>query len=61
MSNRSGESEHPCLLPDFRGNGFSFWPITYDVGYRFVIYSLSNVSVHPSIPSFRRTCTMKWC
>jgi hypothetical protein len=46
MSNRSGESEHPCLLPDFRGNGSSFWPITYDVGYRFVICSLSNVLVH---------------
>jgi hypothetical protein len=24
MLNRSGESGHPCLLPDFRGNGFSF-------------------------------------
>jgi hypothetical protein len=22
--NRSGESEHPCLIPDFRGNGFIF-------------------------------------
>jgi hypothetical protein len=22
--NRSGESGHPCLVPDFRGNGFSF-------------------------------------
>jgi hypothetical protein len=22
--NRSGESGHPCLLPVFRGNGFSF-------------------------------------
>jgi hypothetical protein len=24
--NRSGDSEHPCLIPDFRGNGFSFSP-----------------------------------
>jgi hypothetical protein len=22
--NRSGDSEHPCLVPDFKGNGFSF-------------------------------------
>jgi hypothetical protein len=27
MLNRSGESEHPCLVPDFRGNVFSFSPL----------------------------------
>ena len=24
MLNRSGESGHPCLAPDFRGNAFNF-------------------------------------
>jgi hypothetical protein len=24
--NRSGDSGYPCLIPDFRGNGFSFSP-----------------------------------
>ena len=24
MLNRSGESGHPCLVPDFRGNAFNF-------------------------------------
>jgi hypothetical protein len=24
MLNRSGERQHPCLIPDLRGNGFSF-------------------------------------
>ena len=24
MLNRSSESGHPCLVPEFRGNGFSF-------------------------------------
>ena len=24
MLNNSGESEHPCLIPDLRGNAFSF-------------------------------------
>jgi hypothetical protein len=28
MLNSSGESGHPCLLPDFRGNGFSFSPLS---------------------------------
>jgi hypothetical protein len=24
MLNKSGDCGHPCLIPDFRGNGFSF-------------------------------------
>ena len=27
MLNNSGESGHPCLVPDLRGNGFSFSPL----------------------------------
>ena len=27
MLNNSGESGHPCLVPDFRGNAFSFSPL----------------------------------
>jgi hypothetical protein len=26
--NKSGESGHPCLILDFRGNGFSFSPFS---------------------------------
>ena len=25
--NSSGESGHPCLVPDFRGNAFNFSPL----------------------------------
>ena len=25
--NRSGKSEHPCLIPDFRGKAFKFLPL----------------------------------
>jgi hypothetical protein len=28
MLNRSGKSRHLCLVPDFRGNGFSFFPLS---------------------------------
>jgi hypothetical protein len=28
MLNGSGESGHPSLIPDFRGNGFSFSPLS---------------------------------
>ena len=35
MLNSSGESGHPCLVPDFRGNAFSFSPlrIMFAVGF----------------------------
>ena len=29
MLNSSGESGHPCLVPDFRGNAFNFSPMCY--------------------------------
>jgi hypothetical protein len=28
MLHRSGDSGHSCLVPDFRGNGFSFSPLS---------------------------------
>jgi hypothetical protein len=46
MWNKSGDSGHPCLITDFKGIWFQFFPIKYDVGYRFVIYSHYNVDVH---------------
>ena len=27
MLNSSGESGHPCLVPDFKGNAFNFSPL----------------------------------
>ena len=34
MLNSSGESGHPCLVPDFKGNAFNFLPfkIMFAVG-----------------------------
>ena len=41
MLNSSGESEHPCLVPDFRGNAFKFSPlkIMFDMGSLYFIIS----------------------
>ena len=38
MLNNSGESRHPCLVPDLRGNAFSFSPlrIMFAVGLLYV-------------------------
>ena len=42
MLNHSGESGHPCLLPDFRGNAFSFSPlrIMFAVGLPYLAFTM---------------------
>ena len=38
MLNSSGESGHPCLVPDFRGNAFNFSPLRmFAVGFFFLL------------------------
>jgi hypothetical protein len=61
MLNRSGDSGHPCLVPDFRGNGFSFslLSIMLAVGLSYIAFIM--LSYFPSIPSFLRAFIMKWC
>jgi hypothetical protein len=46
MLNRSGESGHPCLIPDFKGNGFSFSPLTMmlAVGLSYIAQGYNSVS-----------------
>ena len=52
MLNSSGESGHPCLVPDFRGNAFNFLPlrIMFAVGLSYVAFIM--LSYVPSIPAF---------
>ena len=40
MLNNSGESGHPCLVPDLRGNAFSFLPlrIMFAVGFSYMAF-----------------------
>ena len=40
MLNNSGESGHPCLVPNFRGNAFSFSPlrIMFAVGFLYMTF-----------------------
>ena len=52
--NGSGESEHPCLLPDFRGNAFNFLPlrIMFAVGLSYMVFIMLRYV--PSTPAFWR-------
>ena len=40
MLNNSGESGHPCLLPDLRGNAFNFSPLRmmFAVGLSYMAF-----------------------
>ena len=42
MLNNSGESGHPCLVPDLRGNVFSFSPlrIMFAVGLSYMAFTM---------------------
>ena len=42
MLNNSGESGHPCLVPDLRGNAFSFSPlrIMFAVGLSHMAFTM---------------------
>ena len=47
MLNSSGESGHPCLVPDFRGNAFKFSPlrIMFAVGLSYITFNMLVDSV----------------
>ena len=42
MLNNSGESKHSCLVPDLRGNAFSFSPlrIMFAVGLSYMAFAM---------------------
>ena len=58
--NTNGESGHPCLVPDFRGNAFNFSPlmIMFSVGLSYIAFIMLRYV--PSIPAFWRVFYHKW-
>ena len=61
MLKSSGDSGHPCLLPDFRGNAFSFSAlrIMFAVGLSYIAFIM--LSYVPSIPAFWRVFIINGC
>ena len=58
--NSSGKCGHPCLLPDFGGNGFNFSPlrIIFAVGLSYIAFIMLRYV--PSIPAFLESFYHKW-
>ena len=61
LLNTSGESGHPCLVPDFRGNAFNFSPlrIMFAVGLSYMAFSMLRYV--PSMPAFWRVFIISKC
>jgi hypothetical protein len=59
--NRSGDSVHPCLIPDFRWNGFSFSPFSMILTVGLSYITLTMLRYIPSILYFLGAFIMKWC
>ena len=54
MLNSSGESGHPCLVPDFRGNAFNFSPLRIMFAVDLSYTACIMLRYVPSIPAFWR-------
>ena len=55
MLNNSGKNGHPCLVPDLRGNAFSFSPlrILFATGLSYIAFTMlrleKEMATHSSI------------
>ena len=61
MLSNCGESGHPCLVPDIRGNAVTFFTIENDVCCGFVVYGLYYVEVGYPVPTFWRIFIINRC
>ena len=61
MLNSNGESGHPCLVPDFKGNAFNFSPlrIMFAVGLSCIAFIMLRYV--PSIPAFWTVFIINGC
>ena len=60
MLNNSGESGHPCLVPDIRGNAFSFSPlrIMFAVGLLYMAFTMLRQNHHMTQQSHSQAYTL---
>ena len=60
MLNNSGQSGHPCLVPDLRGECFQFVTIENNVCCRLIIYGLYYIKVGSFYAHILESFNHKW-
>ena len=60
MLSISGESGHPCLVPDFRGNVFNFSPLRIMFAVALSYMAFIMLRYVPSMLAFWRAFYHKW-
>ena len=61
MLNNSGESGHPCLVPDLSGNGFSFSPLRMMLAVGLSYMAFIMLRQVPAMPTFWRVFIINGC
>ena len=61
MLNSSGESGHPCPVPDFRGNAFNFSPLRVMLAVGLSCIGFIMLRYVPSMPVFWRVLIINGC
>ena len=61
MLNSSGESGHPCLVPDFRRNAFNFSPLRIMVPVGLSYMAFIMLRYVPSMPAFCSVFIINGC
>ena len=61
MLNNSGESGHPCLVPDLRGNYFSFSPLRMMFAVGLLYMAFIMLRYIPSMLTFWRVFIINEC
>ena len=59
--NSSGESGHPCLVPDFRGNAFNSSPLRIIFAVCLSYMAFIMLKYVPSMPAFWRIFIINVC
>ena len=60
MLSKSGKSEYVCLVPDLRGNVFSYFSIENDVSCGFAVCGLCYVEIGSLYAHFLEKFYHKW-
>ena len=59
--NNTGESGHPCCVPDLRGKPLSFFPVRMILAVGFSCMAFMMFKNVPYIPTFSRVFIKKGC